>query len=326
MKPLVMCNQAADLDSIACCVSLAVSLDAAPFVPIPREELHLRREAEWLLDKCSVATASLAFSGELDPSESDQIILVDHNVLPPEYEYLAPKITEIIDHHKDECRLAAAKTIVQTGSCATLVGKRLLESHAQGRTVQGRHTLPQNLATLLLGAILIDTRCLAQRHPTTELDRSVAAQLAAVAGCDSKALYAELWRLKSDLSVFTPGELLRKDYKEIDASGVKCGFCAIYGALESISGNLMEEAQVFRRSRQLDHLVLMSAYYEGEELRKELALIPHCSWNQEALAYLNAKGAQLEPKSVIEGIQVYNQKNTDWSRKQILPFIKELIG
>ena len=87
----------------------------------------------------------------------------------------------------------------------------------------------------------------------------------------------------------------------------------------------MEEAQVFRRSRQLDHLVLMSAYYEGEELRKELALIPHCSWNQEALAYLNAKGAQLEPKSVIEGIQVYNQKNTDWSRKQILPFIKELI-
>ena len=260
-----MCNQAADLDSIACCVSLAVSLDAAPFVPIPREELHLRREAEWLLGECGVDTASLAFSGELDPSEADKIILVDHNVLP------------------------------------------------------------KNLATLLLGAILIDTRCLAQRHPTTELDRSVAAQLAAVAGCDSKALYAELWRLKSDLSVFTPGELLRKDYKEITASRVKCGFCAIYGALESISGNLMEEAQVFRRSRQLDHLVLMSAYYEGEELRKELALIPHCSWNQEALAYLNAKGAQLEPKSVIEGIQVYNQKNTDWSRKQILPFIKELI-
>lgn len=151
-----MCNQAADLDSIACCVSLAVSLDAAPFVPIPREELHLRREAEWLLDKCGVDTASLAFSGELDPSEADKIILVDHNVLP------------------------------------------------------------KNLATLLLGAILIDTRCLAQRHPTTELDRSVAAQLAAVAGCDSKALYAELWRLKSDLSVFTPGELLRKDCKEIN--------------------------------------------------------------------------------------------------------------
>ena len=70
----------------------------------------------------------------------------------------------------------------------------------------------------------------------------------------------------------------------------------------------------------------MSAYYEGEELRKELALIPYCSWNQEALAYLNTKGTQLEPKSIIEGIQVYNQKNTDWSRKQILPFIKELIG
>ena len=321
-----MCNQAADLDSIACCVSLAVSLDAAPFVPIPREELHLRREAEWLLDKCGVDTASLAFSGELDPSEADKIILVDQNVLPPEYEYLAPKVTEIIDHHKDECILAAARTIATTGSCASLVGKRLLEGHPQGCTAQDQPALSQNLATLLLGAILIDTRCLAQRHPTTELDCSIAAQLAEISGCDSRALYAELWRLKSDLSVFTPGELLRKDYKEVAAKGMRCGFCAIYGALESISGDLMGEAEKFRLSRQLDHLVLMSAYYEGEELRKELAFLPDIGWNITTLAYLNAKGANLEPKSIIDSIQVYNQKNTDWSRKQILPFIKELIG
>ena len=315
-----MCNQAADLDSIACCISLAVSLDVAPFVPIPREELHLRREAEWLLERCSIPLSSIAFFGEIDPSEADKIVLVDHNVLPPEYVALAPKVTEIIDHHKDECRLAATKTIVQTGSCATLVGKRLLENRTPSKPA-----LPQNLAALLLGAILIDTRCLAQRHPTTELDRRVAAQLAAVAGCDSKALYAELWRLKSDLSVFTPEELLRKDYKEITASGVKVGFCAIYGALESISGNLMEEAEVFRTSRQLNHLVLMSTYYEGEELHKELALLPNCNWNQEALTYLNDKGAQLEPKTVIGNIRVYNQRNTDYSRKQILPFIKEIM-
>ena len=316
-----MCNQAADLDSIACCISLAVSLDAASFVPIPREELHLRLEAEWLLERCSIPLSSIAFLGEINPSEAEQIILVDHNMLPPEYETLAPKVTEIIDHHKDECRLAAAKTIVPTGSCATLVGKRLLEN-----CTPGKPALPQNLAALLLGAILIDTRCLAQRHPTTELDRKVAAQLVEISGCDTKALYAELWHRKSDLSVFTPEELLRKDYKEITESGVKVGFCAIYGALESISGNLMEEAEKFRTNRQLDHLVIMSAYYEDEELRKELALLPRCSWNQEALTYLNNNGAQLEPKSILGGIQVYNQRNTNYSRKQILPFIKELLN
>ena len=315
-----MCNQAADLDSIACCISLAVSLDAASFVPIPRNEYPLRVEAEWLLERCGIPLSSIAFLGDIDPSEAEQIVLVDHNVLPPEYEALAPKITEIIDHHKDECRLAAAKTIVPTGSCATLVGKRLLENRTSGKPA-----LPQNLAVLLLGAILIDTRCLAQRHPTTELDRSIAVQLAEISGCNSRALYDELWRRKSDLSLFTPEELLRKDYKEITASGVKVGFCAIYGALESISGDLMGEAEVFRRSRQLDHLVLMSAYYEGEELHKELAFLPDCSWNQEALAYLNSKGTQLEPKTVIGNIQVYNQRNTDYSRKQILPFIKELL-
>ena len=316
MKRLVMCNQAADLDSIACCIVYGVSCDATPYIPIPREELRLRSEAVWILKECGVDTTSLAFSGDLNPGNFDQVTLVDHNVLPPEYKYLAHKVTEIIDHHKDECRLAAAKTIAPTGSCASLVGKLLLERGT---------SLPPPLAKLLLGAILIDTRCLASRHPTTDLDREVAGQLASVAGCDSRALYAELWHRKSDLSIFTPGELLKKDYKEITAGGVRCGFCAIYGALESISGHLMEEAEKFRLSRQLAHLAIMSAYYEGEELRKELALLPDCDWNQEALAYLNSKGAQFEPKTVMDGIQIYNQKNTDWSRKQILPLIKEMI-
>ena len=316
MKCLVMCNQAADLDSIACCVSLAVSYDATSFIPIPREDLHLRREAEWLLDKCGVDTASLAFSGELDPAEADQIVLVDHNVLPAEFAFLTPKVTEIIDHHKDEFPMPVRKTIEATGSCASLVGRLLMERGT---------SLPPPAAKLLLGAILIDTRCLASRHPTTPLDREVAGQLAAVAGCDSRALYDELWRLKSDLSVFSPRELLRKDYKEVAAGGIRCGFCAIYGTLESISGPLMKEAEVFRQSRQLAQLAIMSAYYEGDTLRKELALLPKGDLNNAILAYLNDKGAQLEPKCIIDGIQVYNQKNTDWSRKQILPLIKEML-
>ena len=316
MKRIVMCNQAADLDSIACCVVYSVSCNATPFIPIPREELHLRREAEWLLGECNIPLDSITFSGETNPAEDDQVVLVDHNVLPPEYEYLAPKVTEIIDHHKDEFPLPVRKTIAATGSCASLVGKLLMERGT---------SLPPPAAKLLLGAILIDTRCLAQRHPTAPLDREVAGQLAAVAGCETQALYNKLWNLKSDLSVFTLGELLRKDYKEVAVCGVKCGFCAIYGALESISGHLMEEAEVFRRGRQLAHLAIMSAYYENDTLRKELALLPKCGWNDATLTYLNDKGAQLEPKTIIDGIQVYNQKNTDWSRKQILPLIKERI-
>ena len=317
-----MCNQAADLDSIACCVSLAVSRDDTPFIPIPREELRLRSEAVWLLDQCSVDTASLAFLGELNPESFDQVVLVDHNLLSPEFSALTPNITEIIDHHKDECKLATAKTIAPCGSCASLVGQRLLEGGNTAASTQ--LALPPDLAKLLLGAILIDTRCLAQRHPTTELDRRVAAQLAQVAGCDSRALYDQLWKRKSDLSVFTSEELLRKDYKEITAGGLKVGFCAIYGALERVPGNLARSAADFACVRQLDHLVLMSAYYEGEELRKELALMPDCSWNQDALAYLNSKGAQLEQKGMLDSIQLYQQKNTNYSRKQILPFIKDV--
>ncbi len=322
MKRLVMCNQAADLDSIACCIALAVSRDDTPFIPIPREELRLRSEAVWLLEQCGVDTTELRFLGELNPERFDQVVLVDHNLLSPEFSALAPKVTEIIDHHKDECKLAAAKTIAPCGSCASLVGQLLLEGGNTAASAQP--ALSKNIAKLLLGAILIDTRCLAQRHPTTELDRRVAAQLAQVAGCGDRALYDELWKRKSDLSVFTPEELLRKDYKEITAGGLKVGFCAIYGALERVPGNLARSAADFARQRQLDHLVLMSAYYEGEKLCKELALMPDCSWNQETIAYLNSKGAQLERKGMLDSIQLYQQKNTDYSRKQILPFIKDV--
>lgn len=318
MKRFVMCNQAADLDSIACCTVLAQTMgEVTPFIPIPREDLHLRREAEWLLKECGISFFSLKFLGEVDIDLGDMVFLVDHNVLPREFAYLDVDISGIIDHHKDESNYDGLKVIKPAGSCASVLVKQYMRNQTE---------LSPDQAKLLLGAILIDTRCLAPRHPTTDLDREAAMYLANIAGCDMQALYNQLWSLKSDLSVFTPQELLRKDYKEIAIQGVKCGFCAIYGALDSISGNLMEEAEKFRLSRQLNYLVLMSAFYEGDELRKELALLPNCGWNHEALAYLNSKGAQLEPKTILGGIQVYNQKNTDYSRKQILPFIKEMIG
>jgi len=314
-----MCNQASDLDSIACSAALAQAVQGKPFIPIPRDELSLRSEAVWLLDQCKVDLDKLCFLGEIDLSEASHIILVDHNVPPPQYAAMAPKITQIIDHHKDEYTLAADKTIITTGSCATLVGKHILESGS---------ALSPAMAKLLLGAILIDTRNLAERHPTTPLDRETAEKLIRQAGMtpqESDALYHKLWQLKSDITRFSPQELLKKDYKEVVNNRAKVGFCAIYGPLEAISDNCMEEAEAFRQNRNLDHLVLMTAYYDGDTLKKEMAMLPDCTWNQTATAFLNSKGARLSEKCNMEGITVYDQGNTDLSRKQILPFIKEVL-
>ena len=35
---------------------------------------------------------------------------------------------------------------------------------------------------------------------------------------------------------------------------------------------------------------------------------------------------KLEQKGMLDNVLLYQQKNTDYSRKQILPFIKEMLG
>ena len=308
-----ICNQAADLDSVACAVVYADIIGAKAIVPIPRDDLRLRAEVEFLLEKVGYSKDDILFEDEFEPSQIEELVLVDHNVLPKEFECLNSKVTEIIDHHTDECILPIHKTIARTGSCASLIVKRITEL---GKTLNA------NQALMLLGAVLIDTRNLVHGHPTTPEDTEAAQLLVQKAGIEPDALFKELWGIKSDLSKFTPQELLRKDYKEVDQNGIKVGFSTIYASLEALSGNIMAEAEKYRIQKELDHLIIMTADHSTDPIRKELAILP---LKQKIIEHLNKNGTDLVPKTQLEGITVYDLRNTAYSRKQVLPIIKEII-
>ena len=149
---LVLGNEAADLDSVACAVSLAYSLHLAdddetrayaPVVCVPREDFPLRADARWLLDHVGIDVDALTFDGEISfetyarttrDDDALRLVLVDHNAVASSSAYaaFADAVDAVVDHHDDEKKYPAAcdAVVVPTGSCATLVAEALTGASA----------------------------------------------------------------------------------------------------------------------------------------------------------------------------------------------------
>ena len=195
---LVLGNEAADADSVACAVSLAYAFHTAndddsrayaPVVCVPREDFALRAETLWLLESIGVDVAALTFEHEIPFGMLSQLVfanairlvLVDHNAVEPSSAYgpFADAVDAVVDHHRDEKKVpaTAAAVIVPTGSCATLVAEPLVDyppktaaepadaNPAEDVSRIFRETgAPPRLragdprAALLLAAVLLDTQ------------------------------------------------------------------------------------------------------------------------------------------------------------------------
>ena len=243
---LVLGNEAADLDSVACAVSLAYALHEAnddasrayvPVVCVPREDFSLRADARWLLESIGVDVDALTFDGEIDFAKTLddrlRLVLVDHNALASASAYasFASAVDAVVDHHDDEKKYpaTAAAAIAPTGSCATLVAEPLvldpsaLAATAENATRVFRETGPPTRlrfgdprATLLFAAVLLDTQNLnASATRVHARDEAVAPILASLAGIgDPARFHDELKRRRFDQSGLSPRDLLRRDYKQ----------------------------------------------------------------------------------------------------------------
>ena len=195
---LVLGNEAADLDSVACAVSLAYSLHLAnddetrayaPVVCAPREDFPLRADARWLLDQLGVDVDALTFDGEIPFGrfsrtifdDALRLVLVDHNAVASSSAYAVfdHAVDAVVDHHDDEKKYPAAcdAVVVPTGSCATLVAEalvspvdasepsgfetaaRLFPEKKTGEEIGARRLrVGDPRAALLLAAVLLDTQ------------------------------------------------------------------------------------------------------------------------------------------------------------------------
>lgn len=220
-----------------------------------------------MFERLGIPLDQLTFLPEIDlPSIPElSVTLVDHN---NPMDTVRPFVSDVVDHHVDQNCISCTKDIRLVGSCATLVAERLLESPG--------YELQQEVATLLLGAILLDTDNLHNEALTTPTDVEVVAHIKPLSSADGDELHSHLETARNDIGSLTTAQLLRKDYKKpspVGRLGLQLGFSTVrclISALLSQRSTLSEDLREFCYKRGLHLLVLLGV--ATNPLRRDIAL------------------------------------------------------
>ena len=147
--------------------------------------------------------------------EGQEVILVDHNEFGQSASGIEnAKILRVVDHHKIgdfKTSEPLHYTAMPVGCTATIIF---------GMYEQEKIELEPKIAGLMLSAIISDT--LLFKSPTcTPLDVEVGNKLAQIANVDVNQYGLEMLKAGTDLSDFTPEELINIDSKPYATNGVK---------------------------------------------------------------------------------------------------------
>lgn len=147
--------------------------------------------------------------------EGQQVILVDHNEFSQSAKGIEnAKILRVVDHHKIgdfKTSEPLYYTAMPVGCTATII---------YGMYEQERIEIEPKIAGLMLSAIISDT--LLFKSPTcTSLDVEVGNKLAQIANVDVNKYGLEMLKAGTDLSDFSPKELINIDSKTFTKNEVK---------------------------------------------------------------------------------------------------------
>jgi exopolyphosphatase len=316
---LVMGNDSADLDSMVSSLlytwlKLKINNDSSvtyiPFIPIPREDLGLRREVVYLFQKADVSLENITFWGEgdfiaLGEQGRLRLILMDHNKLPKSFSGYESLVEEIIDHHSDEGLYPYAKVrkIEPVGSTCTLVAEELFRLSAGSLEKKG--------AVVLLGTILLDTVNLdPNAGRVTPKDIEMVKNLLPIAQIDPDLLFETLQREKFRVSHLPAMDLLRKDYKEYTAGTIRYGMSTVPISLDvwlKKEPNLGEKLDTYRVKQKLNLLIVMLTHIEPQFQRELILISESSSILQKVEEYLSSKDIGLIPHPWAHGLPGFSR-------------------
>lgn len=149
-----------------------------------------------------------------DVEDGQNVILVDHNESTQSADNIAnAKILKVVDHHTMNF-VAPYQLYYRTepvGCTATVLYKMYKEYDV---------TITKTIATLMLSAIISDTLLFKSPTCTTE-DKAIAEKLAKIAEVDVNVYGKELLKAGTDISEFTPEEVINIDSKLFEKGGKK---------------------------------------------------------------------------------------------------------
>ncbi|XP_035891475.1 exopolyphosphatase PRUNE1 isoform X2 [Anopheles stephensi] len=358
-KIAIIGNESCDLDSAVSAIALAFHLQhnpallsswykkdstvVFPVLNVPRAELPLKTEVTYYIKRHGIMLDDLICRDEIDwnAEQALNVVLVDHHVSK-----LQQNVLGIVDHRPIESNARfdtnAFKTIELVGSCATLVGREILnlEATALQELSEGYGVALE----LLYGAIVLDTVNFSkQADKAKPLDYEIAAAIEANRSvleenraAHREQLFQRLVEARCDVSELNAHQLLLKDLKILSQND---RIVAVPGFPMAVQEYLKlpdhsEHLQRFAADTGSNVVILLGLKVLPDGcVRRDVGIVPI---DDEPLAEkivtaLKASGQdtnfELEelPSADVKGT-FFQQHNLKASRKQLMPIVKSVLS
>ena len=149
-----------------------------------------------------------------DVVDGQEVILVDHNEKTQSVNNLSNAVVKkVVDHHamNFDCPTPLYYRAEPVGCTSTVLYKMYKDYDVE---------ISKDIATMMLSAIVSDT--LLFKSPTcTEEDKKIAMKLADIAGVDVNVFGTDLLKAGTDLSDYTPEQIINIDSKLFEKDGKK---------------------------------------------------------------------------------------------------------
>ncbi|XP_022656702.1 exopolyphosphatase PRUNE1-like isoform X1 [Varroa destructor] len=344
---VVIGNEACDLDSAVSAVVAGYILGSkterlvVPMLNIPRSDYPLKTEVQFVFNRLNITEDLLNFFDDLcltdlHKAKKLEVTLVDHNVVPKCLETINDAVVRVIDHHKWEASFTSPidKKIEMVGSCATLVGEKLLADH--------RELADETITKLLLSTIIVDTVNFSKSaNKATPKDEKVFKELLSFApNIDWDSEFVQIKEAKSSVSWMAVRDLLRKDLKVISENELTITVSTVPVSLKSLlaMSNFRADLEFFRQQQKANAVIVMTTTTKMQDseqdcMQREMLIHAKIDPLREALVdYLKRFDQPLLDLEEITSCStiysqhpassVFIQKNVGASRKVVLPAVR----
>ncbi|XP_030378280.1 exopolyphosphatase PRUNE1 [Scaptodrosophila lebanonensis] len=345
---IVIGNESCDLDSAVSAITLAYiyamrnkEYDYVPVLNISRGDYMLKTEVGYLFNMCNIPEDMLLFRDDLPqklPCEVN-VILVDHHVSP-----FASNVIEVLDHRPLDdsptakpMRSGCVRQIEpEIGSCATLVTERYFaDSNPRSTTIE----------KLLRSTIILDTinfsqdakrYCERDKQMVRQLEQSLYGQVIENIEMLRLQVFNQLTAARSDVSMLTLTEVLRKDMKVLKTAShevIMAGMpLLVYDYVQKIGA--ADAIREVGGSMKLFILLGMHVHPQSGKVNRDIGIIslsghkPLLERVKRALMRERSPDLNLKPHvkelDFMGGIFL-EQHNIQATRKHILPVIKRML-
>ncbi|XP_028132169.1 exopolyphosphatase PRUNE1-like [Diabrotica virgifera virgifera] len=345
---IVLGNESCDIDSSVSAILIAnyynkhrpdfIPKDAivVPVQNVSKEGFLYRNDNCYLYNTNGLPLDVLVYRDqinfeELVKTKNVTATLVDHHVLTEKDKILEDAVIQVLDHRPEDpycCwDYSRVKVRIQTvGSCCTLVADTIFECRD--------YDLCADLAYMLYATIICDCKAFSLKSKKGKyLDSLIAEFLEDKYNFNRDGrgdLFMKIKRLRSDVSHLKPIQILQKDTKIIEGVPVPSmpisvqdflkldGLEGGYKALERFATESKALCVVLKGSNAGKSEIGIFYTPEGEQLKEKIL---HRLLNSKQYKGYDFEFTEL--KTEFKNVVLLNQGNREWTRKQLMPLIKD---